>query len=72
LCNKEKKNRQVHIMDVLILYRDPMTEQVPEGYAKVWEVLEEQEDHFVLVVSFLGDPRERKVTRTYRKWTTET
>ncbi len=68
----ELKNRKRKVLpgDTIILYRDPKTEQEPEGWAKVWEVLEEQEELVLLYVSFMGDPLERRVHRSYRLYDT--
>lgn len=60
--------RDVRIGDTFEIFKDPMTEAQPEGWARVWEVLEEHEEHFVLLVSFLGDKTGRRVTRDYRKY----
>lgn len=62
--------RQIHLTDVIELFRDPETEKVSEGYAMVWEILGEDEMFYELVVSFMSDPAApgRKFTRKYRKW----
>lgn len=61
--------RKVNLTDVVELFRDPEAETVSEGYAKVWAILEEDEEFYTLVVSFMNDPKApgRKFTRKYRK-----
>lgn len=49
------------------IYKDPETRQHFEGYAQVWAILEEHEDYYILVVSFMADPAGRKVERIYYK-----
>lgn len=61
------EERHVHLSDILLIYKDPDTEREIEGYAYVWEILEEDEDSYTLIVTFRGDPRNRKVPRKYRK-----
>lgn len=62
--------RQVHLTDVIELFRDPETEKRSEGYAMVWAILGEDENFYEMVVSFMDDPSApgRKFTRKYRKW----
>lgn len=62
--------RKVRLTDVIEIFRDPDTEKESEGHALVWEILEEDEDFYVLQVSFCADPAAptRKFTRKYRKW----
>lgn len=71
LTNKapEKVTRKVCLSDVIIIYKDPETESFPEGHARVWAILEETDEYYVLQVSFLGDPEApgRKFTRKYFK-----
>lgn len=59
--------RIVQIKDVVEIYKDPETEQHLEGHAKVWEVMSQDDTFYTLIVSFLGDPCERRVERKYRK-----
>ena len=49
------------------IYRDPGTKKQFEGYAQVWAILEETEEYYVLIVSFMADPAGRKVERIYYK-----
>lgn len=64
------KLRQIHLTDVIELFRDPETETASEGYAQVWAIQEEDEMFYTLVVSFMSDPAApgRKFHRKYRKW----
>lgn len=59
--------RKVNLSDTVVIYKDPETENNPEGYAFVWDIQEGDDMFYILTVSFLGDPRKRKVTRKYRK-----
>lgn len=61
-----KDTRIVRIKDVVEIYKDPETEEHIEGYAKVWEVMAKDDTFYTLIVSFLGDPHERRVERKYR------
>lgn len=61
------KVRVVRAKDVVEIYKDPETEQHIEGYGFVWEVYELDENFYELIVSFMGDPHERRVPRKYRK-----
>ena len=49
------------------IYKDPETKKFFEGYAQIWAILEEHEDYYLLVVSFMADPTGRKVERKYYK-----
>lgn len=53
--------------DIVTIYKDPETETEPEGYAFVWDVQENDDEFYLLTVSFLGDPHKRKVQRKYKK-----
>lgn len=57
----------IHLSEPVMIYKDPETKQHFEGYAQVWHILEEHEDHYILVVSFMADPSGRKVERKYMK-----
>lgn len=65
--SRDKKDRNVRIKDLIEVYKDPETETQVEGYAYVWEIMEEGDTFFTLIVSFAGDPHQRKVPRKYRK-----
>lgn len=62
--------REVNLTDVIELFRDAEEETVSEGYACVWEILEEDDMFYTLVVSYMSDPAapDRKFVRKYRKW----
>lgn len=66
----DKAVRKVVLGTVIELFRDPETEKVSEGYAKVWAIQKETEDFYELVVSFMDDPAApgRKFIRKYRKY----
>ena len=55
------------IKDIVMIYKDPLTEKKLEGYAFVWEILQEDDEYFLLLVSFLGDQHQRKAPRKYKK-----
>lgn len=59
--------RTVRASDVVEIFKDPETEQHSEGFGLVWEVYGADEDFYELIVSFMGDPHERRVPRKYRK-----
>lgn len=61
--------RKIRLGDVIELFRDPETEKRSDGYAKVWDILEEDEKFYILTVSYLDDPLApgRKFTRKYKK-----
>lgn len=59
--------RTVQSKQVVEIYKDPETEEHIEGYAFVWEVFEEDDEFYHLIVSFMGDPHQRRVLRKYRK-----
>lgn len=62
--------RKVNLTDIIELFRDAEIETVSEGYARVWEILDEDDMYYTLVVSYMGDPASpgRKFVRKYRKW----
>ena len=62
------EKRTVRVGDTIVIFCDPMSETMPEGWARVWEVLEEHEDRYVLLVSFMSDKTGRKVTRDYSRY----
>lgn len=57
----------IHLTEPVMIYKDPETKTQFEGYAQVWSILEEHEDYYILVVSFMADPLKRKVERKYMK-----
>lgn len=63
----DPQTRVVRASDVVEIFKDPETEQHSEGFGLVWEVYEADEDFYELIVSFMGDPHERRVPRRYRK-----
>lgn len=62
--------RQVHLTDIIEIFRDPEEETASEGYARVWEILDEDEMFYTLVISYMKDPAapDRKFVRKYRKY----
>ena len=62
-------SREVRLGDEIEIFRDYETELISEGYARVWAILEEDPDYYVLYISFRADPKapDRKYTRKYRK-----
>ena len=70
--------RVVNYNDTVEIFKDPDTEQDFEGYARVEEVVEENDEFYILQVTFFDDPRLLKVsghgtrgcalTRKYRKY----
>lgn len=59
--------RVVQMGDMVEIFKDPDTEKDVEGHAFVREILEDDGEFYLLIVTFLGDPRERRVPRKYRK-----
>lgn len=67
--NAGSEVRVIHLTEMIEIYRDYDQETVSEGFAQVWDILEEDDEYYVLRVSFLSDPMApgRKFIRKYRK-----
>lgn len=49
------------------IYKDPITQQNPEGWAAIRRILSENDEEYELEVHFLEDKDDRLVRRIWRK-----